>query len=50
MLRWFLFGTRLGDVVLTTQERPTGLGVVDVSELGLSEVRIIGARERVSAF
>ena len=50
MLRWFLFGTRAGDLLLAALERWAGLAVVDLGEIEPSEVRIIGAQQRVPAF
>ena len=33
MIRWLLFETRVGDLVLTLFERVTGLAIVDLAEL-----------------
>ena len=50
MVRWFLFNTRAGDLLLAALERWAGLAIVDLGEIKPSEVRIIGARERAPAF
>ena len=47
MLRWFLFDTRAGDLLLAALERWAGLAVVDVRELAEPRMRVIGQTERV---
>ena len=36
MVKWFLFETRIGDLLLTFVERVTGLGIVPIEQLDAS--------------